>query len=281
MSFLSERGLSERFSCRLLGINRSSIQYHAREDRNQAIKEELREFAASKRRRGYRKAHVHLVRRDLPASRNRVHRLWKQLGLQIPRRKGRKRKPPGPSGELPLVAEYPNHVWSYDFLFDATAKGTRLKMLTIGDDYTRECLFIDVATSITADRLVGVLARLFEEHGDFGKLSRAAPRFLRSDNGPEFIAHALRAWLMNQRTETFYIRPGSPWENGFRESFHGRFRDEFLYGTLFASVAESRVLVEQHRQEYNTDRPHQSLGYLTPAEFKQQWHERHSSPDGV
>lgn len=220
VSFLLERGLSERFSCRLLGVHRATIQYHARADRNKPLKEELRQFADNKRRRGYRKAHNHLLRLGMQASKNRVHRLWKAPRLQVPRRKGKKRKPPGPSGELPLVAEYPNHVWSYDFLFDASAKGTRLKMLTIGDDYTRECLAIDVALSITATRVLGVLAQLFEENG--------APAFLRSDNGPEFVAHALRAWLIHQRTETFYVTSGSPWENGFRESFHGRFRDEFL-----------------------------------------------------
>lgn len=145
-------------------------------------------------------------------------------------------------------------------------------MLTVGDDYTRECWAIEVATSMPAQRVIAVLARLFEEHG--------APRFLRSDNGPEFIAHALQAWLASQKTangeqpQTHFIAPGSPWQNGFRESFHSRFRDEFLYGTLFASVAEARVLVEQFRQEYNTERPHQSLGYLTPQEFRQRWMEQ-------
>ena len=141
-------------------------------------------------------------------------------------------------------------------------------MLTIGDDYTRECLAIDVATSIPTQRVIGVLAGLFATHG--------APRYLRSDNGPEFIAHALQAWLAGHLTQTHFITPGSPWQNGFRESFHSRFRDEFLYGTLFSSIAEARVLVEQYRQEYNTDRPHQSLNYLTPEEFRQQWLEQNS-----
>ena len=149
-------------------------------------------------------------------------------------------------------------------------------MLTIGDDYTRECWAIEVATSLPAHRVIDVLARLFAKHG--------APHFLRSDNGPEFIAHALRAWLAAQQTatgeqpQTHYIAPGSPWQNGFRESFHSRFRDEFLFGTLFASVAEARVLVELYRQEYNTERPHQSLGYLTPEEFRQQWLAKQTRP---
>ena len=264
-----ERGLSERYACRLLRLNRSTHQYVSRPDHNQHLRDELRAFASRKRRRGCRKAHNHLRRKGIRASPNRVHRIWKQEGLQIPRRVGKKRKPPGPSSSVPLVAEYPNHVWSYDFLFDATARGSRLKMLTIGDDHTRECWAIEVATSMPAARVISVLDRLFKEHG--------APRYLRSDNGPEFIAHALQAWLASQQTkdgeqpQTHFIAPGSPWQNGFRESFHSRLRDEFLFGTLFNSVAEARVLVEQFRQEYNTERPHQSLGYLTPEEFRQQW----------
>jgi Transposase and inactivated derivatives len=271
LEFLIERGLSERYACRLLSLNRSTYQYVSRPDHNQHLRDELRAFAEHKRRRGYRKAHVHLRRKGIQASLNRVHRAWKREGLQIPRRTGRKRKPPG-LGSVPLVAEHPNHVWSYDFIFDATARGTRLKMLTVGDDYTRECWAIEVATSMPSQRVIAVLDRLFAEHG--------APRFLRSDNGPEFIAHALRAWLGAQQTakgerpQTHFIAPGSPWQNGFRESFHSRFRDELLYGTLFTSVAEARVLVEQYRQEYNTERPHQSLAYLTPEEFRQQWIEQ-------
>lgn len=272
LGLLREKGLSERYACRLVGLNRSTAQYKPQHDRSEQLRQLLRSFAEQKRRRGYRKAHVQLRRKGVSASLNRVHRLWKQEGLQIPRRKGRKRKPPGPTAPLPLIALYPNHVWSYDFLFDSTAGGTRLKMLTIGDDFTRECFAIDVATSLPAKRVIEVLGRLFAEQG--------TPRYLRSDNGPEFIALALQAWLAHHQAETFYVAPGSPWQNGFRESFHGRFRDEFLYGTLFASVNESRILVEGYRNEYNLDRPHQSLGYLTPAEFKQRWLDEHPQSTG-
>ncbi len=272
LGLLQQKGLSHRSACRFLGINRSSAQYKPRPDHNAALRQLLRDYAHKKRRRGYRKAHIQLKRKGVMASLNRVHRVWKQERLQTPRCRGRKRKPPGPTSPMPLVAEHPNHVWSYDFLFDSTAGGTRLKMLTIGDDYTRECLAIDVATSLPSKRVMEVLGRLFLQHG--------TPRYLRSDNGPEFIALALQAWLSHYKAETFYIAPASPWQNGFRESFHGRFRDEFLYGTLFASVHEARVLVEQYRQEYNQDRPHQSLGYLTPKEFKQRWLTEHSHPDG-
>jgi putative transposase len=201
-----------------------------------------------------------------------VHRLWKQERLQVKKHVGKKRKLPKKSGSLPLVALHPGHVWSYDFLFDSTAGGTKLKILTIGDDYTRECLAIEVGTSMRSETVIAVLARLLAEHG--------APTYLRSDNGPEFIAHAVRAWLAGRKTQTYYVDPGSPWQNGFRESFHGRFRDEFLYGTLFANVVESRVLCEGYRREYNEERPHQSLKYLTPVEFKQQWLQSRSQTTG-
>lgn len=211
----------------------------------------------------------------MAVSKNRVHRLWKQEHLQVRKRLGKKHKPSGVSEGLPLVALHPDHVWSVDFLFDATASGTRLKILTVGDDFTRECLAIDVSTSFPSAQVIRVLARLVHGPG------QSAPTFLRMDNGPEFIAHALKAWLASQQSRTHYIDPGKPWQNGFRESFHGRFRDEFLCGTLFASVAEARVLCEGYRQEYNEERPHQSLGYLTPQEFKQQWLQTQSrqSPD--
>ena len=145
-------------------------------------------------------------------------------------------------------------------------------MLTVGDDFTRECLAIEVATSLPWAKVIVVLAGLFAQHG--------APQYLRSDNGPEFIATALQSWLASQQTKTDYIAPGHPWQNGFRESFHGRFRDEFLSGTVFLNVAEARILTEGFRREYNQERPHQSLGYLTPAEFRQQWLREHSQRQG-
>ncbi len=261
-----------RHICRLLEWNRSSLQYRPRPDHNEALREQLHAFSESKDRRGSWKAHNFLQRKGIQASRNRVHRLWKQERLQVKKRVGKKRKPLKKRGMLPLVALYPNHVWSYDFIFDATASGTKLKMLTIGDDFTRECLAIEVATSMSSEKVIAVLARLVAKQG--------APVFLRSDYGPEFIAHAVRAWLAGRQTTTYYIDPGSPWQNGFRESFHSRFRDEFLYGTLFATVAECRVLCEGYRREYNEERPHQSLKYLTPVEFKEQWLKNRSKTTG-
>lgn len=265
------RGFSLRHVCRLLEWNRSTFQYQKRPDKNASLRERLHDFAEKKRRRGSKKAWDWLRRQGIKASPNRVHRLWKQERLQVAKRSGKKRASLK-RGALPLVARFPHHVWSVDFIFDATASGAKLKLLTVGDDFTRECLAIEVATSLPAAKVIAVLARLTGEHDP--------PRFLRMDNGPEFIAHALKAWLASQGAKTHYIDPGSPWQNGFRESFHGRFRDEFLYGTLFATVAEARVLCEGFRREYNEERPHQSLGYLTPQEFKQKWLETQSQTTG-
>jgi putative transposase len=265
-------GLSHRGACRLLDLNRSTFQYKPRPDRNTQLREQLHAFSEKKRRRGSVKAWDWLRRQGKKVSRNRVHRIWKQERLQVKKRSRKKRKPASKHGLLPLVALYPGHVWSYDFLFDAIYNGTKLKILTVGDDFTRECLAIVVATSMPSKKVIEVLAALVTTH--------KAPVFLRSDNGPEFIAHAVKAWLAGRQVQTYYIDPGSPWQNGFRESFHSRFRDEFLYGTLFASVAEARVLCEGFRREYNEDRPHQSLGYLTPVEFKQKWLQEQSQTTG-
>ena len=262
MAFFKQRGVSERRACHLLAVNRSTLQYTPRPDKNGALREQLRTFAAKKRRRGAVKAHDWLRRKGYKASVNRVHRLWKQERLQVRKRAARKCGK-GTAKPSLLVATHPRHVWSVDFIFDALASGTSLKMLTVGDDFTRECLAIEVATSLPAAKVIATLRRLVGQQG--------APKYVKSDNGPEFIAHALKAWLGAQQTQTHYIEKGSPWQNGFRESFHGRFRDEFLFGTLFVSVAEARVLCEGFRREYNEERSHQSLGYLTPHEYKAKW----------
>jgi putative transposase len=231
----------------------------------------LRDFAHKHPRWGFRKAYQRLRRTGRRINHKRVQRLWREERLLVGRRTRRKGKPPGQTSPA-VQALRPQQVWSYDFIFDATQKGTPLKILTVGDDFTRECLAIEVATSLPSAKVIAVLWRLFAQHG--------APQYLKSDNGPEFIARTLRAWLASQQTQTTYIEPGHPWQNGFRESFHSRFRDEFLSVTLFANVAEARVLSEGFRREYNQERPHQSLGYLTPAEFKQQWQRDHSQTTG-
>ncbi len=193
-------------------------------------------------------------------NRKRVHRLWRLEGLKVVR-KQRKRRRLGDSdnGIMRRAAVHRDEVWSYDFVMDQTEDGRRLKILPILDEFTRECLEIEVARHLTAQDVIGVLSRLFKERG--------APRFLRSDNGPEFIASAIKGWLEKAGVATLYIEPGSPWQNAYSESFNSRFRDELLERELFTTLTEARVLVADYRRHYNVERPHSSLKYQTPAAF--------------
>jgi putative transposase len=164
---------------------------------------------------------------------------------------------------VPCRATHPNQVWTYDFIHDACSSGRKLKLLTVVDEFTRECLAIAVDTSIRAGRVIEVLQPLLDRRG--------RPEFLRSDNGPEFVARKLKAWLAEAGTQTHYIDPGSPWQNGYGESFHSRLRDECLNAEVFAHRAEARVVIELWRREYNEERPHSSLAYRTPVEFRAAW----------
>lgn len=193
-------------------------------------------------------------------NRKRVARLWRIEGLRVPV-KQRKRRRLGniDNSVMRRVAERARDVWSYDFVMDQTEDGRRLKMLPVVDEFTRQCLTVEVARSLTAQEVIGTLDRLFKEHG--------APRFIRSDNGPEFIARAVKGWLAKSGVATLYIEPGSPWQNAYSESFNARLRDELLDRELFTSLTEAKVIVEEYRCSYNTERPHSSLGYQTPAAF--------------
>jgi putative transposase len=201
----------------------------------------------------------------------RTHRLWRKAGLQLPRRRPRRRIATG--RPRPLPAAGPNFVWAYDFVFDACANGQQIKCLTIVDEFTRECLAIDVAGSIRSRRVIELLTQLISTHG--------APRYLRSDNGPEFVSRALLEWLAETGIETALIDPGKPWQNGADESFNGKLRDECLSLEWFRSRAEARVVIENWRRHYNAVRPHSSLAYLTPHEFKQQHQPLLTSPEVV
>jgi putative transposase len=188
----------------------------------------------------------------------RTHRLWRQAALQVPRRRPRRRVATG--RPRPVPASGANHVWAYDFVFDTCANGQQLKCLTVIDEWTRECLAIDVAGGIRSGRVIKVLAQLVSVHG--------VPRHLRSDNGPEFVACAILRWLHEAGIETALIDPGKPWQNGADESFNGKFRDEFLTLRWFRNRVDAKVGIEQWRRHFNAVRPHSSLGYLTPLEFK-------------
>jgi len=211
-------------------------------------------------RYGYRRVWALLRRDGFRVNRKRVYRLWRKEGLKVPR-KQHKRRRLGQSGNgcVRHRAEHINHVWCYDFVSDQMVDGRTLKFLTVEDEYTRECLAIEVERSITSAEVIETLRYVFELRG--------APKHIRSDNGPEFIAKALRSWLAESDVKTLYIEPGAPWQNGVNESFNGKLRDELLNGELFTSLQEAKVVTEDYRLAYNHRRPHSSLGYRTPAEY--------------
>ena len=201
---------------------------------------------------------IFLARQACVLRPDRAYRLWRQAGLQVPRRRPRRRAATSRPRPLPPTAI--NHVWAYDFVFDTCADGRRLKCLTVIDEFTRECLAIDVAGGIRSGRVIEVLTRLVSLHG--------APRYLRSDNGPEFVARAVLRWLLAAQIETAFIDPGKPWQNGVDESFNGKFRHEHLSLQWFRNRVEAAVSIEHWRRFYNEVRPHSSLAYQTPHEFK-------------
>lgn len=221
---------------------------------------DIRRLARRHPRYGQRRVHALLLREGWRVNKKRVARLWREEGLQVPVRK-RKRRRLGHSGNScqrrPATAM--NEVWSYDFVFDRTEDGRRLKLLTVVDEHTREALAVRAGRGITAADVIDVLGGLIDERG--------APKHIRSDNGPEFVAKAVVAWLEAIGVETLFIEPGSPWENAYGESFNGRLEDELLGSEMFSTVAEAQWLADEWRREYNTARPHSSLGYKTPVEF--------------
>jgi putative transposase len=164
---------------------------------------------------------------------------------------------------VPQEANHPNHVWTYDFVFDTTSDSRTLKLLTLVDEFTRECLAIKVERRLPATAVIEILEQVFTERG--------VPEYLRSDNGSEFIAQAIQTWLKQRQVKAHYIEPGSPWQNAYGESFNGKFRDECLNMEVFYSVAETAAIVEMWRHSYTYERPHSSLGYQTPAEFAAGW----------
>lgn len=222
----------------------------------QQILELVREFP----RYGYRMIWGKLRQVGWAINVKRVYRLWKELGLKVPCKKRKKRRLGNSSNASHRrSAEYRNHVWSWDFVFDRTAFGKQLKWLTIVDEYTRENLCLEVGYGMTSEEVIDQLAKLACTHG--------LPEYIRSDNGPEFIAERIREWLGDVGVETLYIEPGSPWENAYSESFNSRFRDEFLAMEIFDNLPAAKRLTKEYHTNYNEYRPHSSLGYVTPAEF--------------
>ncbi len=259
---VAERDYSERGACQLVGISRMSARYSPiPQPREAAFKQRVRQLANQHPNYGYRRITAILRREGSRVNHKRVQRIWQAEGLQLPRRKPRKRRY-GPRGEVVHKAQFRNHVWSYDLLEEHTVKGKRLRILAVIDEYTRECLALLVDRSITSNEVIDLLDWLFLIYGK--------PLHLRSDNGPELVSHKVQDWLAAQSCQTIYISPGSPWENAYIESFIGKFRKECTDRYLFYTLEETRSIIEDWREEYNHYRPHSALGYLPPSAFASQ-----------
>ncbi|MEE9574204.1 MAG: IS3 family transposase, partial [Candidatus Neomarinimicrobiota bacterium] len=223
-----------------------------------ALTERIIELALQYGRYGYRRITALLRTEGWCVNHKRVERIWRQEGLKVPARQPKRRRLWLNDGSIiRLRSQHPDHVWSYDFVMHNTADGRKFRMLTIIDEYSRECLAIDVGRSLTKEAVLDRLTDLF--------IRRGIPEHIRSDNGSEFTAKAVRKWLKALGVTTLYITPGSPWENGYNESFNGKLRDEVLNVEIFDTLLEAKVLIERWRQHYNHVRPHSSLGYRPPA----------------
>ena len=261
VTFLVQGGLSVPRACGLVQLPRSTFRYVGQPSDDTLLLEQIHELAARHPRYGYRRISA-LLRRTTPVNEKRVRRLWRKHRLQVQRVRRRRARLPRPTR---LQAAYPGHIWAYDFLEDALADGTTLRILTVMDEFTREGLAVDVALTTSADRVIGVLSALIAQHGP--------PTYLRSDNGAEFVATAVQVWLVQYGIQTLSIEPGKPWQNGKEERFNGTVRDECLNLHVFASVAEACVRLSAFRDQYNTERPHSRLSYLTPLAFKTAWYQ--------
>jgi len=251
---------SRRAACRILRVARSTFSYQGRAPTTteQQLRKRLHELSVEHPRYGYRRIAALLRREGWRVGKRHIQRLRRAEGLRVPPTK-RKVTRRGVSTGLPTRATHRGHVWTWDFIADATVRGGALRMLTILDEHTRECHVLRADRALRSQDVLAWLQKAIEQHG--------APEYLRSDNGSEFIAKIVQRWLAEQRIKTLYIEPGSPWQNGFVESFHGRFRDECLNREQLWTLTEARVVIEDFRRKYNCERPHSQLGYESPAGF--------------
>jgi putative transposase len=251
--------VSERRACRVLGQSRMTQRYLplVRDD-EEPLTQRIIELAALYGRYGTPRITALLRREGWRVNHKRVERVWREAGLKVPQKQSKRGRLWLNDGScLRRRPEHKDHVWAYDFVTARTHNGRAFRMLTIVDEFTRECLSIDVARRITSDDVLERLAWLF--------VTRGVPEHIRSDNGPEFTAKVVRQWLEDVGVKTLFIEPGSPWENGYVESFNGKLRDELLNGEIFFTLREAKILIERWRVHYNHVRPHSSLGYLPPA----------------
>ena len=249
----------QRRACRVLDQRRSTQRYQCViTDDERLLTARIIALATKYGRYGYRRITGLLRNEGWRVNHKRVERIWRREGLKVPKKQPKRGRLWLADGScIRLRPAYRNHVWSYDFVMARTHEGRAFRMLNIMDEYTRECLDITVERTITSHQVIERLAHLF--------VTKGVPTHLRSDNGPEFTAKAIRKWLKNLGVTTLFIEPGSPWENGYIESFNGKLEDELLNGEIFTTLLEAKVLIEKWRKEYNTVRPHSSLGYKPPA----------------
>jgi putative transposase len=251
--------VSERRACRVLGQSRSTQRHRPmKRDDEDALTTRIAQLASCYGRYGYRRVTALLQHEGWRVNHKRVERIWREQGLKVPKKQPKRGRLWLNDGScVRLRPTHQGHVWSYDFVADRTRDGRSFRMLTLIDEYTRECLAIEVARNLNSEDVLRVLDEQF--------LRRGVPEHIRSDNGAEFTAKAVRQWLQTLEIGPLYIEPGSPWENGYIESFNGKLRDEMLNVELFDTLWEAQVLVEQWRRQYNGFRPHSSLGYRPPA----------------
>ena len=251
--------ISERRACRVIGIPRSSQRYHAQAaDEDAPLTKQIVYFATRDGRYGYRRTTALLRNEGWRVNHKRVERIWRRGGLKVPQKRPKRRRLWLNDGScVRLRPEYARHVWSYDFMLACTHDGRPFRILNVIDEYTQECLAVRVARQLEAEDVQDCLTELFCAHG--------VPKYVRSDNGSEFTADTIRTWLNELGTGTLFIEPGSPWENGYIESFNGKMRGELLDREIFDTLLEAQILIEQWRQEYNQIRPHRALGYRPPA----------------
>jgi transposase InsO family protein len=254
-----ELGFSERRICKVIKFHRSSLRYRpVKNEFSEKLRTRVTEVAAEFGRYGYRQVTGFLNMEGWDVGKDRVYTIWKQEGLKVPQKQPKRARLWLADGScIRQRPEYRNHVWSYDFVSEETHDGRKIKILNVIDEFSRECLLSLVARRIRSQDVIFALADLFLKHG--------VPKHIRSDNGPEFIAAKLRKWLGKLEVQPLYIHPGSPWENGYCESFNGKMRYELLNGEIFFSLLEAKVIIEKWRNHYNTKRPHSSLGYRPPA----------------
>jgi transposase InsO family protein len=251
--------VSERRVCRVLGQPRSTQNYNKRiADDEEILSVRIVALASQHGRYGYRRVTAMLRHEGWQLNHKRVERIWRREGLKVPAKQPKRGRLWLNDGSIVrLRPEFPKHVWSYDFMEDRTHNGVKFRILNIIDEYTRECLAVRVGRSLTHQDVLEVLTELFCERG--------VPVHLRSDNGSEFTARRVQAWLKRLDVRPLFIEPGSPWENGYIESLNGKMRDELLAREIFYSLKEAQVMIEMWRQQYNTIRPHSALGYRPPA----------------